>query len=72
MVGRTLYDDMQRMEEIVQTSGVNWTVVRPGGLFDAADPTDPRYPQSITEVITRTGIPSRVTFLKEAFGVRRP
>ena len=40
VVGRTLYDDMQRMEEIVQSSSLEWTVVRPAGLFDAAEPTD--------------------------------
>jgi putative NADH-flavin reductase len=40
IVGRTLYDDMQRMEEIVQSSSLDWTVVRPAGLFDAAEPTD--------------------------------
>lgn len=38
-IGRTLYDDMQRMEEIVQSSDLDWTVVRPAGLFDAAEPT---------------------------------
>lgn len=40
VVGRTLYDDMRRMEEIVQSSSLDWTVVRPGGLFDGAEPTD--------------------------------
>lgn len=39
-LGRTLYDDMQRMEEIVRSSGLDWTIVRPAGLFDAAEPTD--------------------------------
>ncbi|GAA4752924.1 NAD(P)-dependent oxidoreductase [Actinomycetospora chibensis] len=39
-VGRTLYDDMQRMEEIVKRSGLNWTVVRPAGLFNAVGPTE--------------------------------
>lgn len=39
-MGRTLYDDMQRMEEIVQSSGLDWAVVRPGGLFNAYQPTD--------------------------------
>jgi putative NADH-flavin reductase len=38
-VGRTLYDDMTRMEDIVRSSGLDWTVVRPAGLFDAAEPT---------------------------------
>lgn len=40
ILGRTLYDDMQRMEEIVRGSGLDWTIVRPAGLFDAAEPTD--------------------------------
>lgn len=40
VVGRTLYDDMQRMEQIVRSSSLDWTIVRPGGLFDAAEPTD--------------------------------
>ena len=40
VVGRTLYDDMARMEDVVQNSGLDWTIVRPGGLFDAAEPTD--------------------------------
>ena len=100
VVGRTLYDDMQRMEEIVQSSGLDWTVVRPGGLFDAAEPTDdyevapgrlagrvtsradlaetlireatePQHPRSIIEVITRSGTPSPLTFLKEALGIGR-
>ena len=39
-VGRTLYDDMERMEEIVRGTSLDWTIVRPAGLFDAAEPTD--------------------------------
>lgn len=34
-LGRTVYDDMRRMEAIVSESGLNWTIVRPSGLFDA-------------------------------------
>ena len=37
--GRTLYDDMQRMETIVQGSGLDWTIIRPGGLFNTPQPT---------------------------------
>ncbi|MER5184447.1 SDR family oxidoreductase [Streptomyces sp. NPDC002896] len=33
-VGRTVYDDMRRLEEIVRESDRDWTVIRPGGLFD--------------------------------------
>lgn len=32
--GKTLYDDMRRMEGIVSDSGLQWTIVRPSGLFD--------------------------------------
>ena len=100
VLGRTLYDDMRRMEEIVQSSGLDWTIVRPGGLFDTAEPTDdyevgsrllpgrvtsradlaetlireatePRHPRSVVEVITRSGTPSPLTFVKEAFGSGR-
>lgn len=39
VLGRTLYDDMERMEAIVRSSGLDWTIVRPAGLFDAAEPT---------------------------------
>ena len=34
-LGRTLYDDMRRMEAIVSGSDLAWTIVRPSGLFDA-------------------------------------
>lgn len=99
VAGRTLYDDMERMEEIVRSSGLDWTVVRPGGLFDTDGPSDdyevgprrlpgrvtsradladaliteavePRYSRSVIEVITRSGTPSPVTFVKEALGIR--
>ena len=33
-MGRTVYDDMRRMEEILRETDLDWTVVRPGGLFD--------------------------------------
>ncbi|WP_316741950.1 SDR family oxidoreductase [Streptomyces sp. MK7] len=41
-MGRTVYDDMRRMEEIVRRSDLDWTVVRPGGLFDAPRVSDYR------------------------------
>ena len=34
-LGRTVYDDMRRMEAIVSDSDLAWTIVRPSGLFDA-------------------------------------
>ena len=32
-LGRTLYEDMFRMETAVRASGLDWTIVRPSGLF---------------------------------------
>ena len=36
-LGKTVYDDMRRMESIVSASDLAWTIVRPSGLFEAAD-----------------------------------
>ncbi|MEA2683652.1 MAG: hypothetical protein QOK05_1980 [Chloroflexota bacterium] len=34
-MGKTMYADMGRMEDRVMRSGLDWTIVRPSGLFDA-------------------------------------
>lgn len=34
-LGKTLYDDMRRMEAIVTASDLAWTIIRPSGLFEA-------------------------------------
>ena len=39
-IGKTVYDDMRRMENIVCGSALDWTIVRPSGLFDLPAPTD--------------------------------
>jgi uncharacterized protein YbjT (DUF2867 family) len=39
-IGRTTYDDQRRMEDIVRDSGLDWTIVRPSGLFDLPYVTD--------------------------------
>jgi len=33
-LGRTVYDDMVRMEALVSATGLDWTIVRPPGLVD--------------------------------------
>jgi nucleoside-diphosphate-sugar epimerase len=40
VLGRTVYDDMRRMEAIVTSSDVDWTILRPSGLFELPDVTD--------------------------------
>ncbi|WP_255363110.1 NAD(P)H-binding protein [Mycobacterium sp. 1245805.9] len=34
IIGKTVYDDIRRMETVVRDSGLDWTIVRPSGLFD--------------------------------------
>ena len=38
--GRTLYDDLRRMEAVVRASDLDWTIIRSRWLFDAAAVTD--------------------------------
>lgn len=39
-IGKTVYDDIRRMETIVRDSDLDWTIVRPSGLFDLSDVTE--------------------------------
>ncbi len=38
-IGKTTYADMRRMEELVRGSDLQWTIMRPSGLFDAPQVT---------------------------------
>ncbi len=35
-LGKTVYEDQRRMETLVTQSALDWTIIRPSGLFDAA------------------------------------
>lgn len=39
-LGRTVYDDMRRMEDLVSGSDVDWTILRPSGLYHLPEVTD--------------------------------
>jgi putative NADH-flavin reductase len=39
-LGKTVYDDMRRMEAMVSESDLAWTIVRPSGLFEAGAVSD--------------------------------
>lgn len=39
VIGRTTYQDMRRMEALVRASALDWTIVRPAGLFSSAGVT---------------------------------
>jgi putative NADH-flavin reductase len=38
-IGKTMYADMLRMEQLLRESDLDWTVLRPSGLFDYSEPT---------------------------------
>ncbi|MFE7800395.1 NAD(P)-dependent oxidoreductase [Nocardia sp. NPDC057440] len=40
VLGKTLYDDMRRMESLLRTSELDWTIVRPSGLYHLPSVTD--------------------------------
>jgi putative NADH-flavin reductase len=42
VIGKTMYADLLRMEELVSTSDLDWTIVRPSGLFDTPTVTEYR------------------------------
>jgi nucleoside-diphosphate-sugar epimerase len=39
-IGKTVYDDIRRMETIIRGSQLDWTIVRPSGLFDLDERTN--------------------------------
>ncbi|MFE9860661.1 NAD(P)-dependent oxidoreductase [Streptomyces sp. NPDC005780] len=41
-LGRTLHADMRRMEDVIRGTGLDWTLVRPSGLFEHPVVTDYR------------------------------
>lgn len=39
-LGKTVYDDMRRMEDLVSRSDADWTILRPSGLYELPGVTD--------------------------------
>jgi putative NADH-flavin reductase len=39
-IGKTVYDDIRLMESVVRESDLDWTIVRPSGLFDLPHVTE--------------------------------
>lgn len=48
-LGRTMYEDMVRMEKIIQASDLDWTILRPPALFNAD--TAGAYEVSLTPMV---------------------
>lgn len=49
VVGKTAYDDMRRMEAQLPDTDVDWTIVRPSGLFEHPTVTDYRVGERYVE-----------------------
>ncbi|MEW1724636.1 SDR family oxidoreductase [Streptomyces sp. NPDC093109] len=73
-MGRPLYEDARRMEEVVRATDLDWTIVRPSGLFDAAALSDYRVavaPRRLPGMFTsRTDLADAL--LREAVDDRHP
>jgi putative NADH-flavin reductase len=48
VIGRTVYEDMRRMETMMRNSRLDWTIVRPSGLFETPEVTP--YQMAETEI----------------------
>lgn len=48
VLGRTSYEDMRRMETMLRNSRLDWTIVRPSGLFETPEVTS--YQMAETEI----------------------
>ena len=40
VIGKTVYDDMRRMEALVTSSDTDWTILRPSGLYELPNVTE--------------------------------
>ncbi len=54
-IGKQLYEDMRRMESLVTQSDLDWTIVRPSGLFETSAVT----PYHVSEAHVRGHYTSR-------------
>jgi putative NADH-flavin reductase len=55
VIGKTMYQDMRKMETLVRESGLDWTIVRPSGLFGTPEVT----PYKMAETYVNSKFTSR-------------
>ena len=48
VVGKTMYADLLRMEQLVMGSDLDWTIVRPSGLFETPSVTEYRLAEDLS------------------------
>lgn len=65
-IGRTTYADMRRMEAHLRETSLDWTVLRPGGLFDAPAPSDYELAENHSERIFTSRADLAAALLEQA------
>ncbi|MCD0483234.1 NAD(P)H-binding protein [Streptacidiphilus sp. ASG 303] len=69
-LGRTLHEDMRRMEDVVRGTALDWTLVRPSGLFEHPVVTDYRTAETSADGLFTARADLAASMLRE-LGERR-
>ena len=69
-IGKTTYSDMRRMEELMRGSDLEWTIMRPSGLFDAPGVTSYELHEDQAPGIFTSRVDLAASLLEQATDVR--
>lgn len=69
-IGRTTYADMRRMEAQLRASDLDWTIIRPSGLFNAAEVSRYQVYEDEAPGIFTSRIDLATCMLEQATGTR--
>jgi uncharacterized protein YbjT (DUF2867 family) len=65
VIARTAHEDMRRMEALIRASGLDWTIVRPSGLFDTPAVTDYRLAENSADGVYTARADLAASMLRE-------
>ncbi|WP_434587288.1 NAD(P)-dependent oxidoreductase [Streptomyces sp. A5-4] len=69
-LGRTLHEDMRRMEAVIQETDLDWTLVRPSGLFEHSAVTDYHTAETSADGVFTARVDLAASMLRELEGRR--
>ncbi|RYJ21808.1 flavin reductase [Streptomyces sp. L-9-10] len=64
-LGRTLHEDMRRMEGVIRRTDLDWTLVRPSGLFEHSAITDYRTAETSADGVFTARVDLAASMLRE-------
>ncbi|MFE1927151.1 NAD(P)-dependent oxidoreductase [Streptomyces asoensis] len=64
-LGRTLHEDMRRMEAVIGATSLDWTLVRPSGLFEHPAATDYRTAENSADGVFTARVDLAASMLRE-------